>query len=80
MADKETGVPVHFDCVAARIAVTESLEAGELVSYIGAGRFGVINFSGAENHDFKIKKIIEWENKDIRADWRSKISDHYSIT
>ena len=32
------------------------------------------------NHDFKIKKVIEWESKDKRAAWRATICDHYSVT
>ena len=44
IADKETGEPVHFDCVAARIALGENLERGDSIAYIGAGRFGIVNF------------------------------------
>jgi len=109
IADKDTGAPVHFDCVAARIAFGEKLEKGDTIAYIGAGRFGIVNFgnagassrystdgssqdsgkpessSEAQNHPaanrgFIIKKIIEWENKDKRAEWRSVICDHYSVT
>jgi len=109
ISDKDTGAPVHFDCVAARIAFGEKLEKGDTVAYIGAGRFGIVNFgsagassrfslddssqnsgkpessSEAQNHPaanrgFIIKKIIEWENKDKRAEWRSVICDHYSVT
>ena len=106
MADRDTGVPVHFDCVAERIAGGESLDKGDVITYIGGGRFGIVNFgTGPEssghrgdgprlaqdperryagsqqgNREFTIKKIIEWENKDKRADWRSVICDHYSIT
>jgi len=118
MADKDTGDPVHFDCVTARIASGESLEQGETIAYIGAGRFGVVSSGNRDfpgraqdhiqttgqepaaesrtgaapagrgssseslywNHDFKIKKVIEWENKDKRAVWRTTISEHYSVT
>jgi hypothetical protein len=87
IADKETGLPVHFDCVAARIARKEILEKGDTVTYIGGGRFGIVHFDGSEfpgrggdGKTFKIKKIIEWENKDDRAEWRSTVSDHYSVT
>ena len=109
IADKDTGAPVHFDCVAARIAFGEKLEKGDTIAYIGAGRFGIVSFgssgassrfspddsshdsgksenpSEAQNHPianrgFTIKKIIEWENKDKRAEWRSVICDHYSVT
>ena len=85
IADKDTGNPVHFDCVAARIAFGEKLEKGDTIAYIGGGRFAVVNFgtpgaSLATERNFAIKKIIEWENKDKRAEWRSVISDHYSVT
>lgn len=29
---------------------------------------------------FTIKKVIEWENKDNRAQWRSAVSDRFSVT
>ena len=85
IADKDTGNPVHFDCVAARIAFGEKLEKGDTIAYIGGGRFAVVNFgtpgaSLAAERNFAIKKIIEWENKDKRADWRTVISEHYSVT
>ena len=85
MTDRESGAPVHFECVSARIAVGEVLEKGEVITYIGGGRFGIVYFSGSGNshqvnRNFKIKKIVEWEDKDKRADWRSLISDRYSIT
>ena len=87
IADKDTGAPIHFECVTSRIAIGEKLEKGESIVYIGGGRFGVVCFdsprdshSKAEARDFKIKKVIEWENKDTRAEWRSVICDHYSVT
>ena len=84
IADRDSGIPVHFDCVTARIAGTESLDKGETVSYLGGGRFGIVCAAASqgrsESRDFKIKKIIEWENKDKRAEWRSLICDHYSVT
>jgi hypothetical protein len=89
ITDKNMGVPVHFECVAAKIAQEEILEKGDTVTYIGGGRFGIVHFDGSEIHGrggagdgktFTIKKIIEWENKDDRAEWRATISDHYSVT
>jgi hypothetical protein len=107
IADKDTGGPVHFDCVAARITFGEKLEKGDSVVYIGAGRFGIVNFGSSSvsprydgssqdsgksenpsevqdnspgNRGFTIKKIIEWENKDKRAEWRWAICEHYSVT
>jgi hypothetical protein len=88
ITDKETGVPVHFDCVIARIAGGENLEKGDAVVYIGGGRFGVVHFNApseyqgkpADGKPFTIKQVFEWENKENRAEWRSSVSDHYSIT
>jgi hypothetical protein len=77
---------VHFDCVTARIAGGEVLEKDEVVTYIGGGRFGIVCFDEQDSSNktgsgnFKIKKIIEWENKDKRAEWRSVICEHYSVT
>jgi hypothetical protein len=86
MSDQDTGEPVHFDCVLARISQRENLERGDSLAYIGGGRFGVVHFDDgesqgrSENRNFKIKRILEWEDKENRAEWRSHISDHYSET
>jgi hypothetical protein len=79
--DKETGAPAHFDCIVKRLAETERLEKGDVIAYIGGGRFGVVHFGGnRDKQAFKILKIFEWEKKDVRAEWRKKVSDHYSLT
>ena len=112
ISDKESGSPVHFDCVLSRISFGEKLEKGETITYIGGGRFGIVSFDNsaqnnkdsqekapgnsqhsrrqaeerkssnpsAQSNTFTIKKIIEWEDKDKRAEWRSVICDHYSVT
>jgi hypothetical protein len=36
--------------------------------------------SSQGSKDFKIKKILEWENKEERAEWRRIISEHFSVT
>jgi hypothetical protein len=93
MTDKASGRPVHFDCAAARIAEEETLESGDAVVYIGGGRFGIVHFPGMirdslqgrrnaddyDTRDFRIKKILEWENKENRALWRKDIEDHFSV-
>ena len=83
ISDKNTGSPVHFDCVTARLSENEKLEKGDTLSYIGGGRFGIVNFgnsSSQEGGSFTIKKIIEWEKNDSKALWREEISEHYSVT
>jgi hypothetical protein len=79
--DRASGAPVHFDCVIARLTEGERLDRGDTLAYIGGGRFGVVHFTNPqEPRNFKIKKILEWEDKENRADWRKNISDHFSLT
>jgi len=81
ITDKDSGRPVHFDCVLARITEMENLEANDSVCYIGGGRFGVIHYNNPPDmRDFTIKKIFEWEAKDSKSDWRKPISEYFSIT
>jgi hypothetical protein len=84
LTDKRTGNPVHFDCVMAELVAQETPEKGDVVSYIGGGRFGIVHFNNPgkkkEQGAFTIKKILDWENKETRAEWRNFIADHYSIT
>lgn len=81
VSDKNSGLPAHFDCVAAGIAQGEALGKGDTIIYIGRGRFGVVHFSNPhDTRRFSIKKILEWEDKDNRAGWRQTVADHYSVT
>ena len=81
ITDKDSGRPVHFDCVLARIAESENLETNDAVCYIGGGRFGIIHYNNPPGtKDFTIKKIFEWENKDSNSDWRRPISEYFSLT
>ncbi|MCL2180232.1 MAG: hypothetical protein FWB83_03805 [Treponema sp.] len=81
ICDKETGHPVHFDCVIERIINMENLETNDNVCYIGGGRFGIVHYNNPPDmRDFTIKKIFEWENKDSNSEWRKPISEYYSIT
>jgi hypothetical protein len=78
--DKD-GEALHFECVQKRIAAAEFLGKGDTVTYIGGGRFGIVRFENPNVlRKFKIKKIIEWEQKDKRAPWRGHIADHFSLT
>jgi hypothetical protein len=75
------GKLVHFDCAINRIIEEEVLERGDTVSYIGGGRFGIIHYNNPPDiRDFMIKKILEWENKENRSEWRVAISDYFTIT
>jgi hypothetical protein len=83
LTDRKTGEPVHFDCVISELAEHETLGDGDVISYIGGGRFGVVHFNNSgrgETGAFTIKRIVEWEDKENRAEWRGVIADHYSVT
>jgi hypothetical protein len=80
ITDKLSGEAAHFDCVRKKIIAAEDLGREDEVSYIGGGRFGVISFDSQEKRYFKIKKIIEYEGKELRAEWRGTIADHFSLT
>ena len=80
LSERESGGPVHFDCVMMELAEQETLGKGDTLSYLGGGRFGIVCFNDEkkEPKNFTIKKIFEWEDKENRAEWRSIIADHYS--
>ncbi|MDR0377000.1 MAG: hypothetical protein LBH70_04315 [Spirochaetaceae bacterium] len=81
VADRLTGAPAHFDCIVSQISKSETIEKGDTVTYIGGGRFGVVHFTNPhDTRNFKVKKIIEWEDKGNRADWRQTVADHFSLT
>jgi hypothetical protein len=81
LTDKQTGQPIHFDCIIARITEMERPEKGDTVTYIGGGRFGIVRFQNPQDpKKFVIKKILEWEDKDNRAEWRKTVADHFSVT
>jgi hypothetical protein len=81
LTDRLTGTPAHFDCIITRIMENEKMEKGDIISYIGGGRFGIVSFVNPQDaRNFTIKKIIEWEDKGNRAEWRQNVADHYSLT
>ena len=78
---KGSGKAVHFDCIIKWVSEEEIIEKGDFLSYIGGGRFGIVHYNNpGDQKKFIIKKIIEWENKDERPEWRSDLSDRYSST
>jgi hypothetical protein len=81
LTDRNSGEAIHFDCALERLTENENLGRGDAVTYIGAGRFGVVHFAGPNDpRGFTIKKIFEWEDRENRAEWRKSLADHYSVT
>ncbi|EPF28422.1 hypothetical protein DWB79_08260 [Treponema medium] len=80
LADKTDGNPVHFDCVLNFLKQNETLQENEAISYIGQGRFAVIKYASMVTmKEFTIVRIIEWEDKNQRAEWRGTIADRFSL-
>jgi hypothetical protein len=78
---KEGEGAVHFECALETVKNSIVLYPGDVVAYIGGGRFGVINYAKSQSyHGLKVKQIIEWEKKENRARWRGVIADHFSLT
>ena len=81
LTDTKTNTPVHFDCVLDMLNQTEILKDGEVIVYIGQGRFAVIQYvSPVTMKEFNIIRIIEWEDKNNRSAWRKDIADQFSKT
>ncbi|MDR1908574.1 MAG: hypothetical protein LBQ35_01485 [Spirochaetaceae bacterium] len=81
IVDRNDGEPAHFDCVLNRVSQMEEPESGDVLSYIGGGRFGVLHYQRpGDSQSFTIKRIIEWEDREKQAVWRKSIADRYSVT
>lgn len=79
IADKSTGLPMHFDCVLEKLRASENPRADQQVAYIGQGRFAVISYANSRDvKNFKIEKVIEWEDRNASISWRGEMADLYS--
>ena len=79
IADKASGKPAHFDCILNQIKSAEPVGENEKISYIGQGRFAVLYFENPrDQRHFTIKKVIEYEDKEHKAEWRDELSSLYS--
>jgi hypothetical protein len=79
LADRQTNVPVHFDCVLNKLNADEKLLPNQKIVYVGKGCFAVVEFENPrDTRHFKILRQIEWEKRDLNNDWRSKIAGLYS--
>jgi len=77
-ADRETGLPAHFDCVYDRVKAAENLGPNERVVYLGAGSFAVVEFKDAKEGAFFVKRRIQWEKENEKKDWRRAINTRFS--
>ena len=55
------------------------VEFEEKIAYIGQGRFGILSYENIRDQkNFKIKKVIEVEDREKVSEWRTEISEIYS--
>ena len=79
MADKTSGSPIHFECVMSELEKSETVGRNEKIAYIGQGRFGILYFENPrDQRHFTIKKIIDWESREQKSEWRQEMSGLYS--
>ena len=80
MAHKDSGNPVHFDCIVKMLSERERLRDKDRLTYIGNGKFAVLHFENIHDmRHFSIVKEIEWEKRDgERAAWRDEMAGLYS--
>lgn len=79
MTDKSSGIPMHFECAMDQVSSGEKLGQNEKIAYIGQGRFAVLYYENIrDQRHFQIKKIIEWEERDKKPEWRDEICGLFS--
>lgn len=81
LSDKNTGNPIHFDCILEFIKDSEEIKENEEVIYIGSGNFAIVTFENPKiRKSFKIVKHIEWEEKNELHAWKDEIKELASST
>lgn len=79
LVQKGGTAPIHFECAMEQVSASEKLGEGDKIAYIGQGRFGVLNYPNIRDvRHFSIKKIIEWEDRESRSEWRDEMAELYS--
>lgn len=74
------GGPAHFDCVIRSLTEKEDLKKGEKITYIGSGRFGVINNKKNDSGvPFTLLREIDVEDRDKELPWRDSRKINVSI-
>lgn len=81
LSDKNTGKPIHFDCVLEFIKNSEQIKEDEEVIYIGNGNFAIVTFENPKiRKSFKIVKSIEWEERNKIYQWKDGVKKLSSST
>jgi hypothetical protein len=73
LTERQSGEPAHFECVQSRIAEGEALGPQERVVYLGAGAFAVAETDPKNPQRIMIKRKVQYEERDKRAEWRKSL-------
>lgn len=73
--DPETGRPAVLERAIERVSRNEELGENERLCYIGDGSFGVVyEERRGKNTVVEIRRRIEYENRNDKAEWRKELS------
>jgi hypothetical protein len=73
--DPESGRPAILERAIERVSRNEELGENERLCYIGDGNFGVVyEERRGKNTVVEIRRRIEYENRNDKADWRKELS------
>lgn len=78
--DRETNKPMHFDCAKQAILEAETIPENAVLSYLGNGTFGIVQFEDTNprnRKNFKIIKKITFETAEAGAEWRDKLKETF---
>lgn len=80
VSSRQSGNPVHFDCVIKKLSEQEKPGPNDKITYIGNGKFAVLHFDNVHDmRHFSIVKEIQWEPKEEgRSGWRDTMAGLYS--
>jgi hypothetical protein len=73
IADRDSGGPIHFDCALERVAAAERLGPNEKIIYSGGGCFAVVEYRGASETAFVVKRRIPFEKEGAKHEWRTTL-------
>ncbi len=72
--------PTHFDCVLRALNEKEDLKPGEKITYVGSGRFGVINNKKNDSGvPFTLLREIDVEDREKVLSWRDERKIYVSV-
>jgi NAD-dependent SIR2 family protein deacetylase len=78
IAYKENSEPAHFECIVKWLSDAEKLAEDEKLVYLGGGVFGVVPANFVQGQKLAVKRMIQYENKEKKPDWRKELSSRYA--